>query len=183
MSITLNPAAYPICSQASMVLGGNPITADTDSVAHDYLRYAYEEIKEYLLTVHPWRFATKHLKVTCESQNGNFYCDVPQDLLGVVRFENDVNFLREETRFKLASKVSTLDYLYNVSEGLMPSYFRRVLVDFLVANLVVLSGGGISHTDFFTRKAEHTLRVAVKTDSPHQPTKSIQQFPFVEVRK
>ena len=183
MSNALNAAAYPICSQASMALGGQPITANTDSAAHDYLRYGYEEIKKYLLTVHPWRFATKQIKVSPTKRDGGFYLDIPADLLRVVRFDKDADFLKEGNRFKLASEVSTLNYLYNIPEGAMPSYFRRVLVDFLVANLVLLFSGSISQTDFFTRKAEHTLRVAIKTDAPHQPVKKITRFPFIEARR
>ncbi len=55
----------------------------------------------------------------------------------------------------------------------MPPFFRRTLVDFLVANLAPLMTASLSRTDFFTRKAEHSLRVAQKADGSYRDSRPV----------
>lgn len=183
--MALPSSAYSICSQAVLALGGMPIT-DNDNVEKRFLDYNYSDIKNYLLATHDWHFATRKIFPNYQhSSRRGHYFDLAADVLRPLKFAKRVQFRINGRQVHLSEPGGEFSYIWHVREDSMPPFFRRILVDFLIANLAPLMTGSITRTDFFTRKAEHSLRVGQQIDQTFSSAKNVNitDFPFISVRR
>ena len=182
--MALRSTAYQVCSQAVLALGGMPIT-DAETAERRFLEYNYDDIKKNLLSIHDWKFATRRQYPAYRSSSNGYYIDAGSEVLRPLYFEKKVRFRSEHGRIFLDEDGGHFYYIKNVSEDEMPSFFKRALVDFLIAHLAPMMTESMSRTDFFTRKAEHSLRVAKKADEALASREygKITDFAFISARR
>jgi len=130
-----------ICSDALILLGAKPISSFNDGTDEaNSCDRLYSDIRDTTLTMYPWSFAYKKVKlarlITTPTTEWNYEYQLPGDRLGNPRalFETNNSFARPVKEWDIqGDKILTnysevyIDYPYQTPEYAMPQYFIQLL--------------------------------------------------------
>lgn len=194
-----------ICSDALTLLGSSRIVSFTDgttaaSVCHDL----YPGVRDSALMSYRWRFAQKKVQlnqlVAAPTNEWQYAYQLPSDRLGhpvaAYRSANtgDSLFLDWELQGdQLLTNAPTvvIDYLYQVTEDAMPSYFVQLLKYLMAMHLAEPVTDQMSKSvwwkDVAVGPASENqrggyFRQAMAMDAQGAPPYAITDYPLVDVR-
>ncbi len=190
------PANTPIkvCSRASVLMGGSPISSFDEGTAEaDVVDAMYEDIARAALTSTRWRFATNQqvlnrLSAAPTSRFDAAY-QMPSDLLMLSAVTvNDDPIVYDIYGDKVYCDTSTneivvADYIYRASEAYWPSYFT-LAVEFQVASMLSISiARDASLGSMMDQQAERQMIKARRLDSQQQTTRKLMTSRFIAQRR
>jgi hypothetical protein len=190
------PANTPIkvCSRASVLMGGSPISSFDEGTAEaDVVDAMYEDIARAALTSTRWRFATNQqvlnrLSAAPTSRFDAAY-QMPSDLLMLSAVTvNDDPIIYDIYGDKVYCDTSTneivvADYIYRASEAYWPSYFT-LAVEFQVAAMLSISiARDASLGSMMDQQAERQMIKARRLDSQQQTTRKLMTSRFIAQRR
>lgn len=190
------PANTPIkvCSRASVLMGGSPISSFDEGTAEaDVVDAMYEDIARAALTSTRWRFATNQqvlnrLTAAPTSRFDAAY-QMPSDLLMLSAVTvNDDPIIYDIYGDKVYCDTSTneivvADYIYRASEAYWPSYFT-LAVEFQVAAMLSISiARDASLGSMMDQQAERQMIKARRLDSQQQTTRKLMTSRFIAQRR
>lgn len=190
------PANTPIkvCSRASVLMGGSPISSFDEGTAEaDVVDAMYEDIARAALTSTRWRFATNQqilnrLAAAPTSRYDAAY-QMPSDLLMLSAVTvNDDPIIYDTYGDKIYCDTSTnevvvADYIYRATEATWPSYFT-LAVEFQVAAMLSISiARDASLGSMMDQQAERQMIKARRLDSQQQTTRKLMTSRFVAQRR
>ena len=190
------PANTPIkvCSRASVLMGGSPISSFDEGTAEaDVVDAMYEDIARAALTSTRWRFATNQqvlnrLTAAPTSRFDAAY-QMPSDLLMLSAVTvNDDPIIYDIYGDKVYCDTSTneivvADYIYRANEAYWPSYFT-LAVEFQVAAMLSISiARDASLGSMMDQQAERQMIKARRLDSQQQTTRKLMTSRFVAQRR
>lgn len=186
--------AVQICSEASIMIGGQPITsfadATTEAATADAL---YEASVQDLLTRHPWRFATKQAALarngTAPEARWDAAYDLPEEMLLILTVTvggSPIEFDRYGSQILCnagAADEVVLDYLYRAAEAVWPPYFDAA-VRFEMASLLALSlANREGVADAMQGRAIKQLSYARNADSQARTTRAMPNDNLIAARR
>lgn len=190
------PANTPIkvCSRASVLMGGSPISSFSDGTAEaDVVDAMYEDIARAALTNTRWRFATKQqllnrLAAAPTSRYSAAY-QMPADLLMLSAVTvNDDPIIYDTYGDKIYCDTSTnevvsADYIFRADESGWPSFFT-LAVEFQVAAMLSVSiARDASLASLMDQQAERQMIKARRLDSQQQTTRKLMTSRFIAQRR
>jgi len=190
------PANTPIkvCSRASVLMGGSPISSFDEGTAEaDVVDAMYEDIARAALTSTRWRFATNQqvlnrLTAAPTSRFDAAY-QMPSDLLMLSAVTvNDDPIIYDIYGDKVYCDTSTneivvADYIYRANEAYWPSYFT-LAVEFQVAAMLSISiARDASLGSMMDQQAERQMIKARRLDSQQQTTRKLMTSRFIAQRR
>ena len=190
------PANTPIkvCSRASVLMGGSPISSFDEGTAEaEVVDAMYEDIARAALTSTRWRFATNQqvlnrLAAAPTSRYDAAY-QMPSDLLMLSTVTvNDDPIIYDTYGDKVYCDMSTnevviADYIYRASESSWPSYFT-LAVEFQVAAMLSISiARDPSLAQMMDQQGERQMIKARRLDSQQQTTRKLMTSRFVAQRR
>ena len=190
------PANTPlkICSRASILMGGSPISSFTDGTAEaDVANALYEDIARTALTSTRWRFATKQAVLTraVAAPTGRFDAkyQLPTDLLMLSAVTvNDYPLIYDTYGDQIYCDANendelVADYVYRVNETYWPPYFT-LAVEFQVAAMLSVSiARDATLGSMMDQQAERQMIKARRLDSQQQTTRKLQTSRFIAQRR
>ncbi|CAB5238758.1 hypothetical protein UFOVP375_40 [uncultured Caudovirales phage] len=193
-----------ICSDAMIMLGASPISSFAEETdASQTADRLYDNIRDTLLQQYEWSWALKKVQLaqlsSTPANEWKYAYALPGDMLGVPRavFDSSAVGMRPVREWELyGTSVFTnyesvwIDYQYTVPEGLMPSYFVRVLKTALASAFSIPVADSSGKADFFHAMAYGPpgenmrgglMRVAMNIDGG-KPPQAFEDFALIAVR-
>lgn len=183
-----------ICSRASLLIGGEPISSFTDGTSESIVCDAmYEDIARAALTNSRWRFATNQavLNRLADAPTGRFDAayQLPADILMLSSVTVQDNPIKYDTYsgkvFCDADESDELvaDYIYRADEGDWPPYFV-IAVEYMVAAMLATSvARDASMSKMMEQKAMYHTAQARRLDSQQQTTRKLNTSRFIAQRR
>lgn len=171
-----------IISNASVLLGGEPISALSEGISGVLGDAFYENTYRDLLSMHPWRFAMKKRKLakttTVPINEYKYEYQLPSDCVVVRRVNEGLDYdIFEDKIFTNYNDVS-IEYTYRPTETILPDYFTATLQFLLASLFAVPITDNVSKGEFYTILYDKKLKVAKMIDSQSRPTTPIQSNPL-----
>lgn len=190
------PANTPIkvCSRASVLMGGSPISSFSDgTVESDVCDAMYEDVARAALTNTRWRFATNQavLSRIVSPPTGRF--DAAYQLPATMLMLNaiTVNDLPIEYDIygdkaycnAVATDTVIGDYIFRADEANWPPYFT-IAVEFTMAGILAVSVARDSQlASLMEQKANMFMMQARRLDSQQQTTRKLNTSRFIAQRR
>lgn len=186
--------AIKVCSRASILMGGSPITSFTDGSAEaDVCDAMYEDLASSSLTNSRWGFATNQavLNRLATAPTGRYDSayQLPAGTLTVNAVTvNDYPIGFDTYGDKVycnASDTSELvaDYIFRATEDTWPSYFT-IAVEYAMAGVLAVSvARDASLAQMMDQKAALFMAQARSRDSQRQTTKRLDTSRFIAQRR
>lgn len=190
------PANTPIkiCSRASVLMGGSPISSFTDgTVESDVCDAMYEDVARAALTNTRWRFATNQSVLTriVSPPTGRF--DAAYQLPATMLMLNaiTVNDLPIEYDIygdkaycnAVTNDVVIADYIFRAEEANWPPYFT-IAVEFTMAGILAVSVARDPQlASLMEQKANIFMMQARRLDSQQQTTRKLNTSRFIAQRR
>ncbi len=165
-----------LCSMALLKLGEQPIQSLVDDTAAAKLsRVLFDSVMDTLLSVHPWRFATRQISLT-RNADGEFL--IPSNVLRIIK--TDGHILGD----KVLSDTEHTDVLAVVRVGpeMFPSYFVSLAATRLAMEFCVPLLGDQSVFRTLVALYESELQTSKFIDSTTTPNNGIASFSLIDVR-
>ncbi len=181
-----------LCSAALVKLGAASISSFDDSTAEaDVAKTLYNVVRDGLLGLHPWSFATAHAALTIlptpPATDFDYAFDLPTDFIkalsagdeergrGVVYqlIGNELHTNYEEV---------TLAYIKRADEADFPTYFISALINRLAAEFCLPLTENASRSDLLHKLADTELRLAKLIDSQQDTPPRVEDFTLIEAR-
>lgn len=193
--LTAMPAntAIKICSRASILIGGSPISSFSEGTAEaDICDAMYEDLARSTLTNTRWRFATNQAQLSRleAAPTGRFDAayQLPADLIMLSAVTvNDDPIIYDTYGDKVycdanESEVLIADYIFRADESTWPPYFT-IAVEFAMASVLALSAArDAALANAMDQKAEVSLIKARRLDSQQQTTRKLNTSRFITQR-
>lgn len=190
------PANTPIkiCSRASVLMGGSPISSFTDgTVESDVCDAMYEDVARASLTNTRWRFATNQSVLTriVSSPTGRFDAayQLPADMLMMNAITvNDLPIEYDIYGDKaycnaVANDAVIGDYIFRAEEANWPPYFT-IAVEFTMAGILAVSVARDPQlASLMEQKANIFMMQARRLDSQQQTTRKLNTSRFIAQRR
>lgn len=192
MSIANTP--IKICSRASLLIGGEPISSFTDGTSESIVCDAmYEDIARAALTNSRWRFATNQMVLNRLSAAPTGRFDSAYQLPGDMLMLNAVTVNGDPIKYDLyGDKVYTdaattdvliADYVYRADEGDWPPYFV-VAVEYMMAGVLATSVARDNQlSQLMEQKAAFQMAQARRLHSQQQTTRKLNTSRFIAQRR
>lgn len=191
---TAADAAIKICSRASTLIGGSPISSFSDgTVESDVANAMYEDIVRAALTNSRWRFATDQavLNRLASAPVGRFSAayQIPATSLMVNAVTiSDINIEYDIYTDKIYCEASAdedviADYIYRALEGDWPPYFITAVEYEMAALMAVSVARDGSLAKLFQDKAAFEMIRARRLDSQQQTTRKLDTTRFLSQRR
>jgi hypothetical protein len=195
-----------LANNALQLLGANTITSFTDgSKAAGVANNLYPFVKKHTLSMYPWKFALKKAQLSRDSTDPinewDYRYTIPSDSVSFVPhavfFSGEANAPKELDFEVYQAKVYTnsttvyIDYVYDINEELMPSYFTSLLVYQLAWHLAEPITDQTSKADYWKGHALGTpseqgrggfFRTATQIDAQGQPPNVIEDYLLTNIR-
>lgn len=193
MSDTAN-TAIKVCSRASILMGGSPITSfDEGTVEADVCDAMYEDIARASLTNSRWGFATNQqvLNRIAAPPTSRFDAayQLPANTLTVSAVTvNDSPIIFDTYGSKVycnmsISDVVVADYIFRATESEWPSYFT-VAVEYTMASILATSvARDATLSQLMDSKASMLMMQARRFDSQRQTTQRLSTSRFIAQRR
>lgn len=190
------PANTPIkiCSRASVLMGGSPISSFTDgTVESDVCDAMYEDVARAALTNTRWRFSTNQnvLNRIVAAPTGRFDAayQLPADMLMINAITvNDMPIEYDIYGDKaycnaVANDTVIADYIFRAEEANWPPYFT-IAVEFTMAGILAVSVARDSQlASLMEQKANIFMMQARRLDSQQQTTRKLNTSRFIAQRR
>mgnify|MGYP003632038996 FL=1 len=183
-----------ICSRASLLIGGNPISSFTDGSSESIVAGAmYEDMARAALTNCRWRFSTsqEQLNRLTEAPTGRFDAayQLPSGLLLLNAVTvNDFNISYDTYGSKVycdasENEVLIADYVFRAEENTWPPYFV-VAVEYIMAGVLAISvARDAAMAKMMEEKAAMQMMQARRLHSQQQTTKKLNTSRFIAQRR
>lgn len=190
------PANTPIkiCSRASILMGGSPISSFTEGTAEsDVVDAIYEDMARESLTSTRWRFATNQqvlnrLQAEPTARFDSSY-QMPSDLLmlsAVTVQDNPIEFDTYGRQVFCDASISdevVADYIFRASEAYWPPFFVLGVELQVAAMLAISVARDASLAQMLEQKAERQMMKARRLDSQQQTTRKLNTSRFIAQRR
>lgn len=185
--------AIKVCSRASILIGGSPISSFADGTAEaDICDAMYEDIARSALTDTRWRFATNQAQISRleAAPTGRFDAayQLPADLIMLSSVTiNDEPIVYDTYGDKVycdanEAEVLVADYIFRADESTWPPYFI-IAVEFAMAAVLAMSAAkDASLSGMMDQKAQMSLMKARRLDSQQQTTRKLNTSRFITQR-
>lgn len=186
--------AIKVCSRASILMGGSPITSFTDgTVESDVCDAMYEDIARAALTNCRWGFATNQsvLNRLAAAPTGRFDAayQLPSGTLTVSALTvNDSPIIFDTYGDKLYCDVSgtetvVADYIFRADEADWAPYFT-IAVEYSVASVLATSvARDASLSQLMDQKFQVLIMQARRLDSQRQTSQKLNTSRFIAQRR
>ena len=195
-----------IANNALTLLGANTISSFTDGTkASGIANNMYEFVKKHTLSMYPWKFALKKVQLAQDSttpvNEWNYQYTLPTDAVSslpvAVFFTGNANAPKqldfEIYGNKLVTNSNTvyIDYVYDVTEANMPTYFVTLLVYQLAWHLAEPITDQTTKADYWKTHALGNIsdqgrggyfRTATQIDAQGQPPNVIEDYILTNIR-
>jgi len=187
-------SALDICSRASLLIGGDAISAfDAGTAEAEVANAVYEDITVAALTGSRWRFATKQAELTrnatAPTSRWDAAYDFPADLLMLNTVTvNDIVIeydIYGDQVYTNATSTETVvaDYSYRALEADWPSYFT-LAVQFQIASMLALSvARDATLAGAMEAQGERQMIKARRLDSQQQTTRKLDTSRIIAQRR
>ncbi len=165
-----------LCSMALLKLGEQPIQSLVDDTAAAKLsRVLFDSVMDALLSIHPWRFATRRIKLTPNS-DGEFL--IPSNVLRILK--TDGHILGD----KVISNSSCLEIMAIIRVGpeKFPGYFVSLAATRLAMEFCVPLLGNQSMFRTLVALYESELQTSKFIDGTTSSNDGISGFSLIDVR-
>lgn len=165
-----------LCTMALLKLGEKPIQSLTDDGAAAQLaRTLFDVTIDALLSLHPWRFATRTIELV-KNTDGNFL--IPADVLRITKCSGDVR----GNRIYAPSKTLKIEALTRVAPEMFPGYFASLAAAKLAVEfcMPLIGDTGVLRTMVAIYESE--LQSAKYLDSASCPTRGVGNFSLIDAR-
>jgi hypothetical protein len=186
--------AIKVCSRASILIGGNPISSFAEGTAEaDICDAIYEDIARSALTNTRWRFATnqEQLSRLASAPTGRFNAayQLPSGCLMVNAVTvNDAQLIYDTYGDMIYCDASTsdvviADFIFRADENNWPPYFT-IAVEYAMASVLATSVARDSQlTQLMESKAAMLMSQARRLDSQQQTTRKLNTSRFIAQRR
>jgi hypothetical protein len=183
-----------VCSRASILIGGSPISSFSDGTVEAQVCEAmYEDTVRSLLTNTRWRFATNQAELNrlLDEPVGRYDAayQIPSDSLvvsAVTVNEEPIEFdTYGDKIFCDCTPTETLiaDYSFRADEAEWPSYFTIAVEYAMAAVLAVSVTRDVQLTQMMEQNANMSLIQARRIDSQAQTTRKLNTSRFIAQRR
>jgi hypothetical protein len=186
--------AIKVCSRASILMGGSPISSFDEGTAEaDVVDAMYEDIARASLTSTRWRFSTNQqvLSRLSADPTGRYSSAYqrPSDVLMISAITVQDSLIKYDTYADKifcdtsTSDVVVADYIFRAVETYWPSYFT-LAVEFQVAAMLAISvARDPSLATMLDQQAERQMIKARRLDSQQQTTRKLDTSRFIAQRR
>ncbi len=165
-----------LCSMALLKIGEKPIQSLTDDNASSQLaRTLFDPVVNALLSLHPWRFATKELELVANT-SGEFI--IPADVLRILKSNGQVcgnKILSSAKKIKILA-------VCRVETECFPGYFISLAATKLALEFCVPLLGDQTIFRMLAALYETELQSAKFIDSATAPSSCIENFSLINTR-
>lgn len=165
-----------LCSMALLKLGEKPIQSlCEDSAAARLARTLFDPTLDTLLSVFPWRFATKTLVLNKTSENDFI---IPNDVLRILKCNGQI------IGNKIKATTSTLEILaiIKTEPEMFPGYFANLLATKLAVEFCIPLIGDANVFKMMTALYESEYQSAKFIDSTTSAQSKISDFSLIDSR-
>jgi hypothetical protein len=189
MSAVKNYTSIDLASNALLLIGEETISSFTDdSTAALVAANLYELTFESLLTLHPWRFASKQATLSRLTDtpvtDWAYAYQLPADFM-VAQHIDDATEMYQIYGDKLYSDNTTviLDYTFKPDESFLPAYFAELLEYRLAAVFAIPITESATKGDYYAQLGERQLTKAKTIDSQMSPSSApVGNSPLINFR-
>lgn len=186
--------AIKICSRASVLMGGSPISSFTDgTVESDVCDAMYEDVARSALSNTRWRFATNQSTLTRLSTAPTSRFDAAYQLPSGMLMLNAVTVNDLPIEYDLygdkvycdavATDAVIADYIFRATEANWPPYFT-ISVEFSMAAVLAISVARDAQlSSLLEQKANVYMMQARRLDSQQQTTRKLNTSRFIAQRR
>lgn len=165
-----------LCSMALLKFGEKPIQSLSDDTATAQLaRTLFDPVTDALIASHPWRFATRQLRLT-RNADGDFL--IPSDVLRVLKSCGDI------IGNKIVAPTDTITITACVRVGVetFPGYFASLLATKLAMEFCIPLSGDQTVFRMLVALYESELESAKFIDSTTAAGAKIDNFSLIDAR-
>ena len=165
-----------LCSMALLKLGEKPIqTWDDDSAPAQLARTLFDSVVDTLITMHPWRFATKKIDLVPD-ENGEFI--IPANVLRILHCNGQVigNKILSD-----ANKISIVA-LTRIPVEYFPSYFLSLAATKLAIEFCIPLTSDQTIMRMLIALYDSEFQTAKFIDSTTSISKDIDSFSLINAR-
>jgi hypothetical protein len=181
-----------ICSKSLLKIGANSISSfDEGTIEAEIAAKFYPIIRDALLSLHPWNFATfqTNLGRLTRAPLADFSVSfqMPMDCLRVLAAGSaprgrGLTYRIAGTQLHCDSDDVVLTYVRRASEADFPPYFTLALVAFLAAEFCIPLTDSTSRWEGLRSLADAEIRRAKLIDAQEEPAPHFEDFLLVEER-
>jgi len=165
-----------LCSMALLKLGEKPIQSwREDSAAAQLARTLFEPTLDTLLSLFPWRFATKSL-VLNKTQDDDFL--IPAEVLRILKCNGQII----GDRIKASDNTITILAVVKTEPEMFPGYFATLLATKLAVEFCIPLIGDASVFKMMTALYESEYQSAKFIDSTTSNQSNIGNFSLIDSR-
>ncbi|MBB4285118.1 hypothetical protein [Roseospira goensis] len=185
-------SAIALCARALIKLGARPLVSFDEGTAEaEVARTLYADVRDALLSAHPWTFATA--QVTLARLAGVPVADyahayqLPADHLRTLSAGGDgrgagLVYRQVEDRLLTDAGRVSLTYIFRPDESAFPPVFVEALSARLAAEFCLPLTESTSRGELLHRLADEALRQARLIDSQQDTPHRLTHFPLLEAR-
>ncbi|MGI9487322.1 MAG: hypothetical protein ACR2RF_15885 [Geminicoccaceae bacterium] len=181
-----------LCSAALVKLGAEGILSFSDGTAEaDVAGTLYDIVRDGLLVVHPWSFATAHAKLvqlpTAPLTDFEYAFELPSDFIKALSAGDDCRG-RGAVYQVIGREVHTnheeitFAYIKRADEADFPAYFVSALVNRLAAEFCLPLTENASRSELLFKVADTELKLAKLIDSQQDTPPRVEDFTLIEAR-
>lgn len=181
-----------ICSKALLKIGAHSIASfDDGSLEAEIAGKFYPIIRDALLSIHPWNFATSQMRlgrlVQVPLADFAHAFQMPMDCLRVLGAGEaprgrGLTYRIAGNQLHSDSDTVILSYIRRATENDFPPYFVLALVSFLAAEFCIPLTDSTSRWQSLRSLADAEIRRAKLIDAQEQPAPFLEDFYLVEGR-
>lgn len=181
-----------LCSAALVKLGASSISSFSDGTTEsDVADTLYEILRDGLLGLHPWSFATAHAELmllpSTPVSNFDYAFGLPTDFikgLSAGDKERDRGAIFQIVGNELHTNYEeiTLAYIKRADESIFPTYFASALINRLAAEFCLPITENVSRSELLFKLADTELQLAKLIDSQQDTPPRVEDFSLIEAR-
>ena len=184
-------SSIELCSSALIKIGANGISSFEDGTAEARIAASlYPLIRDGLLCVHPWTFATAKVELVRLAQEPitdfAYAFELPADFLRAISAGagrgRGLHYQIINRQLHTNADEVTLTYLFLPSEEDFPAHFAPVLVTRLAAEFCIPLTENTSRADSLHNQAQQELRLARLIDSQQDTPPRVEDFTLIKAR-
>lgn len=185
------PTKVTICSDSSLLVGGNPIADLTDDTTEARLTSnLFEMVRDDLLRAHPWTFAIKRVDLsplsTPPEYGFRYAFNCPSDMLRLLSVDNaqmGIHFVLENRKILADIASIRLRYVYRNEEvaGWAPDFVSTVTYE-LASQIAYPIAKYDSLRQTLAQQAQYKLMLAKANNGLEIPSQGIQGNPLLDAR-
>jgi hypothetical protein len=185
-------SALALCSRALIKIGAQPVASlDEGSAEAEVAANLYPAIRDALLSLHPWSFATAQatLPRLAAAPVADYPCafQLPAGFLRVLSAgapgsSRGLSYRLLEGRLHCGSEQVVLSYVFRPDESAFPPFFAAALAARLAAEFCIPLTENTQRAQLLYHQAEAELRAARQADSQQATPRAIEDFPLLTAR-